>query len=276
MKILKTLVLLFSTHVCLAQYYYNDIISTTNANKNYELLKKMKVTKVLANAFNAKQEPLENFNVSKELNFSQGKIVSHSKINEDVETQTTATYVNSKLSKTIEEGKKINLVVEFEYNAAGNIISVSTNTVDTSVDYNLYETHLYLYNKKGLPVQMLKIKNDTDTTLINFVEDESGNIGEERWIKNGKVIEQYYYYYDAKNQLTDLVRFNQKAQRPLPVEIFEYNEQGQVIKNTRIPYGNSNYNIWLYKYLPNGLLEKEYQYNKQNEFLGKMEFQYQF
>lgn len=276
MKILKTLVLLLCTQFCVAQYYYNDIISTANANKNYALLKKLQVKKVVATAFNANQEPIENFSLAKQMNYTQETIVSNTKIISENEVQTTATYSNNKLAKTIEDGKKINLVVEFEYNAAGNIIAVTTNTADTSVNYDLYETHLYLYNKKGQPIQMLKIKNDTDTTLVNFVLDEQGNVGEERWIKNGRVVEQYYYYYDAKNQLTDLVRFNQKAQRPLPIEIFEYNDLGQVIKNTRIPYGNSNYTIWLYKYLANGLVEKEYQYNKTNEFLGKMEYVYTF
>lgn len=261
---------------CMAQYYYNDVISTTLTNNKYLLLKQLKVKSIIANAYNPNNEVIENFVLSKTLNTSKNTIIGITQTNANNETTSTAEYENNKLIKLLEEGKKINLTVAYDYSNDGKLLSVTTNTGDTSIDYNLYETHLYLYNKKGVAVQMLKIKNDNDTTLINFVEDEQGNIGEERWIKNGRVVEQYYYYYDAKNRLTDIVRFNQKVQKQLPVEIFEYNDEGLITKNIKIPFGNSNYTIWLYKYLPNGLIEKEYQYNKANEFLGKLEYVYSY
>jgi YD repeat-containing protein len=266
----------FLSTFCVAQYYYNDVISTTLTNNKYLLLRQLKVQSVIAKAYSSNNELIDDFTLSKTINATTNIVVGTIKTNANSESVSTAEYENNKLIKTIEEGKKINLTVEYNYTKDGKLLSVTTNTGDTSIDYNLYETHLYLYNKKGIAIQMLKIKNDNDTTLINFVEDEQGNIGEERWIKNGKVVEQYYYYYDAKNRLTDIVRFNQKVQKQLPIEIFEYNDEGQVIKNIKIPFGNSNYTIWLYKYLPNGLIEKEYQYSKTNEFLGKLEYAYDY
>ena len=58
-------------------------------------------------------------------------------------------------------------------------------------------------------------------------------------MKKGNVIEELpyikkisgektYYYYDGKNRLTDIVRFNTKARRLLPDYMFEYTENNQV------------------------------------------------
>jgi hypothetical protein len=43
---------------------------------------------------------------------------------------------------------------------------------------------------------MLKIKNDKDTTFVEFVADEKGNPAEEKSKQKGRSIPTVYYYFD--------------------------------------------------------------------------------
>ncbi len=70
MKYYITIVSIFLAATnCMAQYYYNDIVSTKNAINNYSLLRKLQVKKVDAVAYNTDNEKLEDFLLSKQTNF---------------------------------------------------------------------------------------------------------------------------------------------------------------------------------------------------------------
>ena len=86
---------------------------------------------------------------------------------------------------------------------------------------------------------MLKIMNGTDTTYVRFIPDEKGNIGEEHATRNGEALPIVYYYYDDNNRLTDIVRYNMKAQRLLPDNIFEYREDGKMTSLLAVQEGGS-------------------------------------
>ncbi len=122
---------------------------------------------------------------------------------------------------------------------------------------------------------MLRIKNKSDTTLIQFKLDEQGNVVEEQSIRKNVKSDPVYYYYDAQNRLTDIVRFNQKARRLLPEYMFEYSSANQVIQKITVPSNNSDYLIWRYQYDASGLKIKEAIYNKQKQLSGKIEYVYQ-
>ena len=121
---------------------------------------------------------------------------------------------------------------------------------------------------------MIKIKDKTDSTVIRLKKDENNNIAEELWVKKGRIIEHYYYYYNNKNQLTDVVRFNNKAQQMLPDFLFEYNDNGVVSTLTQIPQGSSDYIIWQYVYESNGLKTKDVLYDKHRQLLGTITYSY--
>ena len=57
---------------------------------------------------------------------------------------------------------------------------------------------------------MIKIKGETDTTIVNLIKDEKGNIIEEKSVRNGQSLPSIYYYYDNDGRLTDIVRYNKK------------------------------------------------------------------
>jgi hypothetical protein len=122
---------------------------------------------------------------------------------------------------------------------------------------------------------MLRIKNNVDTTYVSFTHDEAGNIAEETWKRKNRTIETYYYYYNQKNQITDIVRYSKKAKRMLPDFILEYDEKGRVMQMTQNQSASANYLVWRYVYNTKGLKEKEMVYNKQKQFLGKIEYNYQ-
>ena len=123
---------------------------------------------------------------------------------------------------------------------------------------------------------MLKIKNGRDTTFIRFILDEKGNIAEERATRNKTDLPTIFYYYDADNRLTDIVRYSLKAKRLLPDNVFEYGEGGKLSSMLVVPDGSNDYLKWLYEYNEKGLKIKESCFSRQKELLGRIEYQYSY
>jgi hypothetical protein len=117
--------------------------------------------------------------------------------------------------------------------------------------------------------------NGTDTTIVRFVTDEKGNIAEEHSVRNKTELPTVYYYYDEGNRLTDIVRYNPKAQRLLPDYIFEYDGGGRPASMLIVPeQGVSEYQKWIYEYNEKGLKIKESCFNRRKEFLGSIGYEY--
>ncbi|HWJ30170.1 MAG TPA: hypothetical protein VNS32_26785, partial [Flavisolibacter sp.] len=92
----------------------------------------------------------------------------------------------------------------------------------------------------------------------------------------GVTTQPVYYYYNSNNQLTDIVRYSNRAKRLLPEYMFEYSSTGQVIQKITVPENSSDYLIWRYQFDTRGLKTKEVIYNKQKQVTGKVEYQYSF
>ena len=122
---------------------------------------------------------------------------------------------------------------------------------------------------------MLRIVNDIDTTYVSFTIDAKGNVTEEYSTRKGVKSEPVYYYYDANNRLTDIVRYNTKARKLLPEYMFEYSADNKVIQKITVPANSSNYIIWRYQYDAGGLKTKEAVYDKYKALTGKIEYIYQ-
>ena len=122
---------------------------------------------------------------------------------------------------------------------------------------------------------MWRIINKTDSLAIRFKTDENGNITEEQNFKKGNASDLTYYYYDDKNRLTDIVRYNTKAKRLLPDFMFEYDDQGRVIqKITTTSKLNLGYLTWRYLYNEKGLKTKEALFNKEKQLQGRIDYSY--
>ncbi len=276
MKKLSSLVVLsclvFS--ISKAQFYYNDIYAKKLINQQMKLFKTNAVKTISVKKLDTDNETTNDFSITKNIDEQYKNISTISTIYGNA-FASKAQYNNLLLINTSEEKRNIFQTTSFTYNNQ-NLSIVLTETFDSTVNESMFEEHKYIYNAKGVVLQMLKVKNETDTMLVNFKADEQGNIIEEEWLQAGRKIETYYYYYNEKNQLTDVVRFNKKQGKLLPEMLFEYNENGQLYKFFEIPYGSSNYNVWAYFYLPNGLKDKELLYNKSMELQGKLIYSYTY
>jgi hypothetical protein len=155
------------------------------------------------------------------------------------------------------------------------VIKNTVNDANDSVYEN--EIHQWFYNSDNKPVRMLRIVNNRDTTDIRFTLDEKGNIIEEIPFIHNVSQAKIYYYYDAKNRLTDIVRFNIKAGRLLPDYMFEYSDKNQVTqKITTLSAGGIGYLIWRYAYDEKGLKTTEASFNRNKELTGKIKYNYRF
>jgi len=273
MKAIILLVLLFTTlNISYGQYYYNDIITTNQTNDQYLLLKKNHIQQVSAKSYEANGELTTDFELEQNILSNASEITTTSSFPATGKSESQSFYTNDKLSKTITNSDKVQSTVLYSYDN-DLLKSITTQTIDTFMNSSSDEVHQWFY-ENNMPVKMLLIKNNNDTTTIEFVKDEHGYIAEERWRKKGSFVENYFYYYNDQGKLTDIVRYNAKAQRLLPDYLFEYDANGILVKLTQIPQGSANYLVWQYIYAQNGLKQKELCFDKQKEPVGTIEYTY--
>ncbi len=258
-----------------AQYYYNDVIGTQQTNQQYKLLSANQLKKVTAISYEGNNQLSTDFTLEQNIDISRQMMVTRSKTISNGESFLKSYYNGNRINKTVDSNTNAINTVLYEYENGGRIKSINSSNKDFDGKLISTENHLWKYDEKGQPLSMLKIKNGVDTTFIGFKYDEMGNVAEEIWRKNNRVLETYYYYYNDKQKISDIVRFNKKANRMLPDYILEYDEKGKLVQMTQSQPGSANYLIWRYQYNTQGLKNKELVYNKAKEFLGKIEYQYQ-
>jgi YD repeat-containing protein len=275
MKLSLAIIFILSGFSSLAQFYYRDIIGTKETTEMMKAYLNNKVTRVTVNSYDADNTRSDDFYV--EQIFSPAtktlKTITRSGV---TDASVLISYVNDdgRVIKTIDSSGAIVSTSFYNYDAEGRLLSISSSTVDSTKRLAETEEHIWEYQNEKI-VRMLRIKNKVDTTIVNFKTDENGNIVEELATHKTNKSEPVYYYYDSKNRITDIVRFNQKAKRLLPEYMFEYSPSNQVIQRITVPANGSNYLIWRYQYDGNGLKIREAVYNRYKQLSGKIEYQYQ-
>lgn len=270
--IILTVVILYFSNIVYCQYYYSDILLTQQGNINYLNLKNNKVKKiVIDNNSNEDGILIKQFFTN-----SWNTLLTEAQLSIGITNTSTQYYENNLITKKEEDIKNVNSTINYYYNNQGKLIQINSKSIDTAVNKSFEENHLFIYDNKDVLSSMLKIKNNNDTTYIDFLKDEKNNIIEERWTYKNKLIETYYYFYNNQNLITDIVKFNLKVNRMLPEFLFEYNFQNKLIQLTQIPFGSSNYFVWKYYYNDKQLKEKEVGFNKQGEKIGEMTYTYDY
>ncbi len=268
--------LALTTIAAKAQYYYKDIVSTKQIIANYLLLRDNKVTHVTLNP--AALDPAQNAVILQQTVYpSQKLVVTYTKVPYATESWLKSYYSDKGLLvKTVDSSAEVVTSSEYAYNEMGNITSISSNSVPVN-DPPEKEVHTWTYNDKALPVKMLKIKNNTDTTQVSLTIDEQGSVAEEKAVHKKSSPVTYYYYYNEQRILTDIARFNNRANRILPDYMFEYKDN--VFQPTQmivVPEGSADYQTWKYSYNAKGLKEKDECYNKQKQMVASIEYVYTF
>lgn len=277
MKNLFLLLLIVISFSLKAQTYYQDIVSTNETNRLMKTYMDNKVLSVISTGYDPDGMKTNDFSEQQDIlqNGAVLKTTTRNKLN-----------VTILISRFDEQSRLISLAdstgyvkssTNYTYDAAGKIVSIKNTTKDTSLEINNTEIHQWFYNSNGQPIKMLRIVNENDTTEYRFNIDDKGNVADEQLFRKGKVGELIYYYYDDKNRLTDVVRYNDKYKKLLPDYMFEYDEQDHVLqKTTLLSNLHLGYLIWRYVYNDKGLKTKEALFNKDKEITGKIEYSYTF
>lgn len=261
-----------------AQYYYKDIVGAKESSELIQSYMKNNVRRVLLTGYDADNTKTDNLFVQQEF-YADKKVLKTITATgaDNANTSTVFTYADDKgnIVKTVDSSGIVVHTTSYSYDASGNLSLVSISSSDTTISES--EQHLWQW-ENGKPSKMLRIKNRRDTTFVSFKLDENGNIAEETHTNKKVSSRPYYYYYNENNQLTDIVRYNERARQLLPEYMFEYSSANQVIQKITVPTNNSDYLIWRYQYNPQGLKVKEVVYNKHDKKtpMGKIEYQYSF
>jgi len=271
--ILGITVLIATSFAASAQFYYKDLVTVQQTNTLWNALKKNNIRSVSLKTFDANNQPSRDFDVNQTITGDKMVTVTGTPLT-DNNSELTATYdAAGRLTHTIDTSDDYHSTTSYEYDANGRISKITNNS--RSGEFIGVEVHLWSYDNAGHPVKMLRIRNNTDTTVVSFVLDEKGNPVEEHAVRRKLEEPVIYYYYDDKGRLTDVVRYSQRAGRLLPSHVFSYNPEGRMAGMLLVPEGSNEYQRWFYDYDARGLKTRERIFNKKQELMGKVEFTYQ-
>lgn len=272
-KILSVLVLTAFLHPLQAQYYYKDLVTTRQTNQQYSLFVKEGIKKVNLTSFDGNSTETAGFSCEQTISTGKRTITTTTQTAVMGDSYLITTYnEQGQLVSTTDSAQNATSTTTYRYDAGGRLVNIATSSRSDNVTTS--ETHTYTYDVTGHPASLLRIRDQQDTTLVQFILDENGNVVEERSTRKNQSQPSIFYYYDARNQLTDVVRFNVKAQRLLPDYIFDYNENGQLKKMLVVPSGTNEYQTWYYQYEPSGLKKLDLCYNKAQQLIGKVLYEY--
>ena len=277
MKFLSLIVLGLISFQATAQYYYNDIIGTTETNrlmKNYRANKVKMVTTVGIDQYGAKND---TYGEVQEVRENGTVLKTSTRNNAQVSVYYNRFDAQGRLISITDSSAGLINVITYQYDAEDRIKLIQNTTADAANDFNQIESHHWTYDATGNPLKMWRTINNADSLEIRFIPDENGLPGDEKTFRRGIETGAVYYYYDENKRLTDVVRYNLKLKKLLPDMMFEYDEQNRVIqKITTTPSLKVSYLIWRYIYDNKGLKTKEALFNDDKQLTGKIEYSYTF
>jgi hypothetical protein len=268
-----------AAHQLSAQYYYQDILASEKANQNFAAYKAAGVKRVMATSFEKDGSETENFGIEQVLNERAQTLATITK-SDFTGTHQMLTFFgpDGKILSVIDSGVNIVNKTTYQYTLLGKIAAIATvsfEPTDTN-RYTVSEQRIYQWNIKGQLTNGLLIKNGVDTTAMVFSYDlGSAQPAMEKWYKRGQKTETWYYYYDEKGRLTDIVRYNERVQKMLPDYVFEYNADGKIEKQIIIQPGSNFYRNIVYEYNDKGLKAAESIFYKSMTQEGRVVFTYE-
>ena len=274
MKKLPFLSLLLLFFHANSQYYYKDLVAAADITRLMKTYTANNIKKITAKGITPEGSPAAQFSEVGEVNETTLKVTTNN--NKAISTLKFSFNDRGQLISSVDSAINVKSTSTYVYDANGKIISISNSATDTdsSGDFSQTEVHQYIY-KDGKLDKMWRIINKTDSLEVRFVTDENGNVIEERNFRRGVLADPVYYYYDDRNRLTDIVRFNYKANRLLPDYLFEYDDNDRVIQKITTTSGNNiGYLTWRYLFDEKGLKTKEALFNKDKQLQGRIDFSY--
>ena len=290
---MKNILLLIASLVSLtlkAQYYYNDIIGTQEINKRMKTYVTAKVHSVTAAGYDPMGNKSPDFNEWQDVQ-ANGSVLKITTRNGQAVTRTYYQFDDkTRLINARDSSADAESVTTYGYDANNHLVNIRTTTKDLLHDFDQTKEEQWNY-KEDKPLKLLLIVNGNDSMEYSFTIDEHKNVVDEMISHRGgtrnKLDYLYdpnkiYYFYDDQNRLTDITKYNVKAQGLIADFMFTYDDKNQVIQritvlsSARIP----DYFTWRYAYDEKGLKTKEVLYGKKKEstddLKGKIEYSYSF
>lgn len=262
-----------------AQHYYNDIVSIQEIGRQMKTYLDNKVRSVTAAGYDNRGAKTNDFDEWQEVRDNGHGLKITTRNGQSVTRLYYQFDDKNRLINVIDSSTDVQSNTTYGYDTEGRIIEVRNvmSIRDSSSDFNETEVHTWRYDAAGKPVSMWRTINGSDSMEVRYTMDENGNPGDERMYKRGVETGTIYYYYDDRNRLTDIVRYNNRARRLLPDFMFEYDEKDRVIqKITTTSNLSLGYLIWRYLFNDQGLKTKEALFNKDKELTGRIEYSYTF
>jgi len=268
---LLLIILSFSSH---AQYYYKDIISNKQLLADMEAYKMNKVKTINIKSFEDDGSASEGFSCQKKFSkdYSKASLFTRSQIS-GASLLSSTFNENGRLLQTYDSSDISVTSNQYSYDFMDRIHSIVSTIRSQDDDFTnlIREEHVWHYNETGQAEKMIRIKNRTDSTTILFALDENDNVGIEKDTRSGT---KYYYYYDGKRRITDIVQENDFKKGIVPEYVFQYNNSaGLLSQMTTTEEGGNYYYVWKYTY-DNGLRTKEKCFNKEQRLMGSIEYEY--
>lgn len=257
-----------------AQFYYKDILSNKQLMADMAAYKNNKIKTIIIKSFEDDGSPSDGFFCQKKFSRDYNKSELFTRSNISGPSLLLSNFNNKGLLVKTHDSSDIAISTsQYFYDAEGRIISIfsTVRSQDDEFTNEITEEHIYSYNADNQPLQMIRVKNRKDSTVILFALDEQNNVAIEKDTKSGT---KYYYYYDAKKRNTDIVQANDFKTGLMPDYVFEYNNSaGLLSQMTATEEGVNNYYVWKYTY-DNGLRVKEKCFNKERRLMGSVEYEY--
>ena len=274
MKKLPFLFLLLFYFAANSQYYYKDLVAAADITRLMKTYSANNIKKITAKGITPEGGASSDFSEVGEISGTTLNVTTNN--NKAIATLKYNFNDRGQLISSVDSAINVKSTSIYTYDANGKIISISNSATDadSSGDFSQTEVHQYIY-KDGKLDKMWRIINKTDSLEVRFVTDEHGNVIEERNFRRGVLADPIYYYYDDRNRLTDIVRFNYKANRLLPDYLFEYDDNDRMIQKITTTSGkNLGYLTWRYLFDEKGLKTKEALFNKDKQLQGRIDYSY--
>ncbi len=260
-----------------AQYFYNDILVTTQNKVQFENLLKSNIKKVTVKAYQNDGAEIDDFLLLQEVDRQAGVLTTYSKTNFSDASILKTTFNRMGMPVLVFDSTEGgSTTTRYTFDQAGRIITMESSAIQPEQKENFVsETRQYTYNEKGMPDRMMRINSGGDTMTVIFIPAENGLPGEETWYKAGEKIETWFYYYDENNRLTDIVRYNAAAKKMLPDYLFGYDDRGNLTSKVTVQPGTGQFRIWQYTYNAGGLKTGETVLNRQRQPEGRLVYFYE-
>ncbi len=263
--------LIVSSFKASAQFYYKDLLSNASNLSNYQLHKKNKLQRIVGESYEATGEPSTDFSFTQQYNISYSQLKTITVAPLSGKSSMTSYYnAQGQLYRSTDSSESAFTQYEYNYDSTGKLILIKSTSNIIGERNKVVESHEWIYNSKGLPERMVRVKDLRDSIVYTLTADADGNIIEEQPIIKGVAGDKTLYYYDESGRLSDIVRFNTRAGKLLPDYLFNYDGDGKLSEMITVQDGGTDYLTWRYLYEDNGVKSEERCYNKMKKLVGKL------